>query len=95
MTAVRTPVRRLVKLDIVLPDVVHPAGSYAPATRSEGHVYTSGQVPLRAGRLMATGRLGADVSVEQGYACARQSALNLLAALRGVADLDTVLLCSK
>jgi enamine deaminase RidA (YjgF/YER057c/UK114 family) len=69
-------------LGLALPDVVEPAGAYEPAVRTGSYVYTSGQVPLRDGALVAVGKLGETVSVERGRECARQCALNALAAMR-------------
>ncbi|WP_329237694.1 RidA family protein [Actinoallomurus sp. NBC_01490] len=83
--------RRLGALGLTLPEVIPPVATYLPAVRSGDHVYVSGQVPLREGRLIATGRLGDTVSVERGYECARQCALNALAALKAeIGDLATV-----
>jgi enamine deaminase RidA (YjgF/YER057c/UK114 family) len=76
------PEQRLRELGLTLPQVVRPVAAYVPAVRSGGHVYVSGQVPLREGRLIAAGRLGDSVSAELGYECARQCALNALAALK-------------
>ncbi|WP_051112766.1 RidA family protein [Nonomuraea coxensis] len=76
------PERRLGELGLTLPEVVPPVAAYVPAVRSGDHVHVSGQVPWREGRLVATGGLGDTVSVEAGYACARQCAMNALAALK-------------
>jgi enamine deaminase RidA (YjgF/YER057c/UK114 family) len=76
------PEKRLAEWGLPLPRVVAPVANYVPAVRDGRHVYTSGQVPLRNGRLLAEGRLGDTVSVHQGYECARQCALNSLAALK-------------
>jgi enamine deaminase RidA (YjgF/YER057c/UK114 family) len=85
------PERRLEELGLTLPEAVPPVATYVPAVRSGDHVYVSGQVPLRAGRLIAAGRLGDTVSVELGYECARQCALNALAALKAeIGDLAAV-----
>ncbi|WP_084965867.1 RidA family protein [Thermoactinospora rubra] len=85
------PEQRLAELGLSLPEVVPPVATYVPAVRSGVHVHVSGQVPLLAGRLMATGRLGDTVDLEQGYACARQCALNSLAALKAeIGDLSAV-----
>ncbi|MFF5210982.1 RidA family protein [Streptosporangium sp. NPDC000396] len=85
------PEQRLAEAGWALPEAVPPVATYVPAVRSGGHVYTSGQVPLRAGRLIAVGRLGDTVSVEEGYECARQCALNSLAALKAeIGDLSAV-----
>lgn len=85
------PEQRLTDLALRVPAVVPPAGVYVPAARAGAFVYTSGQVPLRGGRLLATGQLGGPVSVERGYECARQCALNALAALNAeIGDLSAV-----
>ena len=65
--------------------------AYVPAVRSGDHVYTSGQLPMRAGELMATGTVGKDVTAEEAYACAQQCALNAIAAVKAeVGDLSRV-----
>ncbi|MER7368169.1 RidA family protein [Nonomuraea wenchangensis] len=85
------PERRLEELGLTLPEAVPPVATYVPAVRSGDHVHVSGQVPLREGRLIATGRLGDTVSVELAYECARQCALNALAALKAeIGDLAAV-----
>jgi enamine deaminase RidA (YjgF/YER057c/UK114 family) len=76
---------RLAELDITLPDVVPPLAAYIPANVSGRHIYTSGQLPSREGELIATGLLGAEIDTETGYACARQCAINAIAAAASVA----------
>ncbi len=89
MTA--TPEQRLAELGLAVPEVAKPVAAYVPAVRSGDHVYTSGQLPLRDGTLMATGKVGAEVSPEDAVACARQCALNAIAAVRAeVGDLSKV-----
>jgi enamine deaminase RidA (YjgF/YER057c/UK114 family) len=62
-----------------------------PAVRTGGYVYTSGQLPLRDGELMRIGKVGSEVSPEEAYECARQCALNALAAVRSeVGELSAV-----
>ncbi|TQK73221.1 MULTISPECIES: RidA family protein [unclassified Nocardioides] len=91
MTDATTPEERLAELGLSVPDVVPPVAAYVPATRSGDHVYTAGQLPMRDGALMATGKVGDTVSAEDAYACARQCALNAIAAIRSVAgDLANV-----
>jgi enamine deaminase RidA (YjgF/YER057c/UK114 family) len=86
-----TPSDRLAELGLALPDVVPPLAAYVPATRSGDLVFTAGQVPLRDGSLLRTGKVGAEVSPEDAYDCARQCALNALAAAASVAGgLDAV-----
>ena len=70
---------RLASLDLALPEVTTPAGAYTPYTRAGNLVFTAGQLPLVRGEIAATGKLGADVSVEQGAELARIAGLNVLA----------------
>jgi enamine deaminase RidA (YjgF/YER057c/UK114 family) len=59
--------------------------------RTGSYVYTSGQLPMRSGELMATGKVGDGVSPEDAAACAQQSALNAMAAVKAeIGDLDLV-----
>jgi len=82
---------RLAELGITLPTVVPPVAAYIPAVITGNLVYTSGQLPMVDGVLPATGKLGAEVSDEQGKALARQCALNGLAAVASViGSLDRV-----
>lgn len=62
--------------------VVTAIGNYLPAVHSGCCVYTSGQVPMRDGKLLAVGKVGKDVTPEQGYECARQCAYNCLGAIK-------------
>ncbi|MGL5809835.1 MAG: RidA family protein [Nocardioides sp.] len=85
------PQARLAELGLPLPDLVPPLAAYVPAARTGDLVYTSGQLPAKDGQMLATGRLGAEVSVDQGYACAQQCALNALAAVKAeIGDLALV-----
>jgi enamine deaminase RidA (YjgF/YER057c/UK114 family) len=82
---------RLAELGLAVPDVATPVASYVPARRSGSFVYTSGQVPVRGGELIATGKVGGSVSPEDAAICAQQCALNAIAAVKAeVGDLDTV-----
>ncbi|WP_148612284.1 RidA family protein [Nocardioides rubriscoriae] len=86
-----TPEERLASLGLAVPEVAKPVAAYVPAVRSGDHVFTSGQLPMRSGELMATGKVGAEVSAEEAYACAQQCALNAIAAVRAeVGDLALV-----
>ena len=86
-----TPEERIASLGLVLPEVAAPVAAYVPAVRTGNHVYTAGQLPLRDGELLATGKVGGQVSAEQATECARQCALNALAAVRAeVGELSAV-----
>lgn len=77
-----TPEERLAELGLSVPEVVPPVAAYVPAIRTGSYVYTAGQVPLRDGSLLYAGKVGAEVTPEQAAECARQCALNAIAALR-------------
>jgi len=81
---------RLEELGLKLPDVVPPVAAYVPAVRSGSHVYVSGQLPIVDGRLMETGKVGADVSAERAKELAARCALNAMAAIHGLVGLDKV-----
>ena len=86
-----TPEERLAELGLTVPEVVPPVAAYQPTARTGNLVYTSGQVPLRDGTLVAAGKLGGEVTEEQGYDAARQCALNALAAIKAeVGELSAV-----
>ncbi len=84
------PEERLAELGLEVPEVAKPVAAYIPAVRSGNLVFTAGQLPMRSGELMSTGKVGAEVSVEDAVACAQQCALNALAAIRAEVPLDQV-----
>lgn len=82
---------KLERLGLSLPETATPAGAYVPAVRSGRYVHTSGQLPLVAGTLPLTGKVGGEVTAEEAKELARTAALNALAAVKSVAgDLDRV-----
>ncbi len=86
-----TPEERLASLGLTLPAVAAPVAVYVPAVRTGAYVYTSGQLPMVEGKLVATGKVGAQVSPEQGKELARTCALNALAAVKAeIGDLSSV-----
>jgi enamine deaminase RidA (YjgF/YER057c/UK114 family) len=89
--AATTPEERLAALGLAVPEVAKPAGAYVPAVRTGNHVHTSGQLPMREGRLVTTGKAGGEVTPEEAVECARQCALNAIAAVRAeVGELSRV-----
>ena len=85
------PEERLAELGLSVPEVARPVAVYVPAVRSRDHVFTSGQLPMKAGELMMTGKVGGDVSAEDAVACAQQCGLNAIAAVKAqVGDLAKV-----
>jgi enamine deaminase RidA (YjgF/YER057c/UK114 family) len=86
-----TPEQRLEDLGLAIPEVAKPVAAYVPAVQTGSYVYTSGQLPLRDGRLITTGKVGDEVSPEQAAECAEQCALNALAAVKSlIGDLSRV-----
>jgi enamine deaminase RidA (YjgF/YER057c/UK114 family) len=86
-----TPEERLAELGLSVPEVAKPVAAYVPAVVSGSHVYTSGQLPMRDGQLITTGKVGGEVTAEEAVECARQCALNALAAVRAqVGELSRV-----
>jgi enamine deaminase RidA (YjgF/YER057c/UK114 family) len=81
---------RLAELGIELPDVVPPMAAYVPAVRTGNLVYTAGQLPMQSGKLPQTGKVGAEVSPEDGKALARVCALNALAAVNSLVGIDAI-----
>jgi enamine deaminase RidA (YjgF/YER057c/UK114 family) len=79
-----TPEDEIQNLGLVLPEVVPPVAAYVPAVRTGQLVYTAGQLPMKSGSLMFTGKVGAGVSPEQAAEAAEQCALNALAAVKSV-----------
>ncbi|OFS21418.1 RidA family protein [Corynebacterium sp. HMSC04H06] len=82
--------KRLEELGYELPQVAKPLASYVPALKVGNQVWTSGQLPLVDGQLPATGKVGAEVSLEQAQDLARRSILNALAAVDAEVGLDNV-----
>lgn len=88
-------VQRLEAAGLMLPSAATPVGSYVSATRTGSLVFTSGQLPVVDGELMASGLVGDAVSLEAAQACAQRCALNCLAAAATVCDLDEVVSAVK
>lgn len=82
---------RLTKLGIELPPAPKPIGLYKPVVVVGNIAYLSGHGPLKNDGTLITGRLGADMSVEEGQAAARQTALAMLSTLKfALGTLDRV-----
>jgi enamine deaminase RidA (YjgF/YER057c/UK114 family) len=84
------PLKVLAELGLELPKVTVPLGAYVPAVRSGDHVYVSGQLPMVDGTLLATGKVGADVTPEDAKQLAARCALNALAAIDSLVGLANV-----
>lgn len=89
--AMSAPEERLSELGLSVPEVAKPVAAYVPAVQSGDLVFTSGQLPMRNGELMLTGKVGGEVGQEEAVACAQQCALNAIAAVKSlVGDLGRV-----
>lgn len=87
---------RLKEAGIVLPAAPPPAGNYVPVAVTGNLAVVSGQIAAKDGRVVVKGRLGADVSIEQGYEAAKLCAVNILAQLKAaIGDLDRVRRCVR
>jgi enamine deaminase RidA (YjgF/YER057c/UK114 family) len=72
---------RLEALGLKIPPTPKPLGSYVPAVRTGNLVFVAGQLPMRDGKVLFTGKLGRDLDIEQGQEAARLCFLNALGAL--------------
>ena len=81
---------RLAELGLELPKVTPPLAAYIPAVQSGPHVYVSGQVPMVDGKVLATGKVGAEVSAEEAKELAARCALNGIAAVDALVGLERV-----
>ncbi|MFF5082228.1 RidA family protein [Actinoplanes sp. NPDC000266] len=81
---------KLAELGLTLPSVVPPLASYVPAVQTGNYVYVSGQLPLVEGKLPYEGKVGAEVTPEQGTELARYCAVNALAAIESLVGLGRV-----
>jgi len=80
-----TPEDKLKELGCPLPPAPAPVGSYVPFIRVGSLVMTSGQLPLRDGKLACTGKVGGNLSIEQGVEAARVAVVNALSQLAAAA----------
>ena len=81
---------KLSELGIELPSVVKPVAAYVPAVQTGNLVYTAGQLPMVAGEMARTGKVGGEVTPEQGRQLARICGLNALAAVDSLVGLDAI-----
>jgi len=82
---------RLKELGITLPEVPDPIANYVGAARAGDLVFMSGRGPREGGQFVSFGKLGQDLTVQQGYQAARLTMLNLISSLKNeIGDLDHV-----
>jgi enamine deaminase RidA (YjgF/YER057c/UK114 family) len=81
---------KLTALGLTLPTAAAPVASYVPAIKTGNLIFTAGQLPVVDGKLVKEGKVGSDVTPEDAKMMAEICALNALAAISTVADLDQV-----
>lgn len=87
---------RLEAQGISVPQAAAPAANYVPFVRSGNYLFISGQLPMQDGKVAHRGKLGGDVSLDEGQEAARLCAINILAQVKaGLGDLDKVVRCVK
>jgi enamine deaminase RidA (YjgF/YER057c/UK114 family) len=83
--------QKLNSLGLSLPQTPKPVAAYIPALQINDLVFTSGQLPMVTGQLKFKGKLGKEITKEQGYEAAKICALNALSAIKSVVgDLDRI-----
>ena len=81
---------KLAALGLTLPTAAAPVAAYVPAVKSGNLIFTAGQLPVVDGKLVLTGKVGSDVTPEDAKKMAEICALNALAAISLVADIDQI-----
>jgi len=81
---------KLAALGLTLPTAAAPVAAYVPAVKAGNLVFTAGQLPVVDGKLVLTGKVGSDVTPEDAKKMAEICALNALAAISLVADIDQI-----
>ena len=81
---------KISSLGLSLPTAAAPVAAYVPAVKSGNLVFTAGQLSVVDGKLLKEGKVGSDVSAEDAKELAQICALNALAAISLVADLDQI-----
>jgi enamine deaminase RidA (YjgF/YER057c/UK114 family) len=81
---------KLSSLGLALPTAAAPVAAYLPAVKTGNLVFTAGQLPVVDGKLVLTGKVGSDVTAEDAKKMAAICALNALAAISLVADIDQI-----
>ena len=81
---------KLAALGLTLPTAAAPVAAYVPAVKTGNLVFTAGQLPVVDGKLVLTGKVGSDVTADDAKKMAEICALNALAAISLVADIDQI-----
>ncbi len=82
---------KMKEFGFTLPETPKPLAAYSPAIRTGDYVYTSGQVPFADGELMYSGKIGFDLTIEEGQKAAELCALNGLSSIKSeIGDLNKI-----
>jgi len=81
---------KLASLGLTLPTAAAPVAAYVPAVKTGNLVFTAGQLPVVDGKLFLTGKVGSDVTPDDAKKMAEICAVNALAAISLVADIDQI-----
>ena len=81
---------KLAEIGLKLPVAAAPVAAYVPAVKTGNLVFTAGQLPIVDGKVVNTGKVGAEVTPEQAKDMAQICALNALSAISLVADIDQI-----
>ena len=81
---------KLASLGLTMPTAAAPVAAYVPAVKTGNLVFTAGQLPVVDGKLVLTGKVGSDVTPDDAKKMAEICALNALAAISLVADIDQI-----
>ena len=82
---------KLKEMGIEIPEAPKPLAAYIPAIKVGNLAFTAGQLPLKNGKLVVEGKLGRNLSLEEGVKAAEQSAVNCLSVLKSVCgNLDNI-----
>jgi len=82
---------KLKQMNILLPEAPKPLASYIPVTRTGNLIFTSGQIPTRDGKLIFGGKIGKDISLEDGKEAAKLCAINCLSVVKSeIQNLDNI-----
>jgi enamine deaminase RidA (YjgF/YER057c/UK114 family) len=79
-----SPSDKLTALNITLPPVSGPFGAYVPVKRVGDLIYVAGQLPMKDGKLLATGQVPSRCSIDQAKLAARQCVVNALGAIQSI-----------
>ena len=79
-----SPEEKIKSLGLTIPPALQPLAAYVPSVKSGSYIYTSGQLPMVAGELKYIGKLGQELTIEEGYEAAKICALNCLGAVKSI-----------